>query len=106
MINHSCDYKVAWNNYCSIVIVNPSAIVMTIEFASDVFNLDFFKVKLGAKVITIEWPVNALSIEKVVKPFQHSVQQSLLKEVQRLGINSFVQAKSAATVRTIKPAKM
>jgi hypothetical protein len=28
-----------------------------------------------------------------------------LKEVQRLGINSFVQAKSAATVRTIKPAK-
>ena len=82
MINHSCDYKVAWNNYCSIVIV-----------------------KSDAKVITIERPVNALSIEKVVKPFQHSVQQSLLKEVQRLEINSFVQAKSAATVRTIKPAK-
>jgi hypothetical protein len=45
--------------------------------------------------------VNALSIEKVVV-FQHSVQQSLLKEVQRLGVNSFVQTKAADIVQTIE----
>jgi len=37
--NHSCDYKVAWNNYCSIVIVKHDAKVMTIEPASDAFMI-------------------------------------------------------------------
>jgi hypothetical protein len=49
-------------------------------------------VKPGVKVITIEPPADALSV-------------CALKEVQRLGINPFVQAVRGSFVQQIEPAK-
>ena len=64
------------------------------------------KVKPSAKVITIEPAQNALTMERVVKLFTTAFEQiCALKEVQRLGIDSFVQTRPATFVETIRPAK-
>jgi hypothetical protein len=63
-------------------------------------------VKPSAKVITIEPLADALSMEEAVKLFSMAFEQvCALKEVQRLGIDSFVQTRPATFVETIRPAK-
>jgi hypothetical protein len=60
----------------------------------------------SAKVITIEPSADALSVEEVMGLFSMAFEQvCALKEVQRLGIDSFVQTRPAPFVETIRPAK-